>query len=124
MKAGNGEEAQRLRLIQLAQVAGLPVCDVLRLSKGDCHLLAELPDAACLAYARALIDAADRRAGYVPHDWTQACTCARCGPVLLWRGSPRHVLGCPWCFNRAAGLPIPRPPAAASAARAVGVGRE
>lgn len=124
MKAGRGEEAQRLRLIHLAQMAELPVRDVLRLAQGDCHWLADLPDAVCLAYARALSDIADRRAGYVPRDWTQACTCAQCGPVWLWRGPPRHVLGCPWCFNRAAGLPLPRPPAAAGAARAVGAWRE
>lgn len=106
------EEAQRLRLIRLAQSAELPVRDVLRLAKGDCHLLADLPDTACLAYARALIDTADRRDGYTPHGWTQACTCARCGPVWLWRDAPRQVIGCPWCFNRAGCLPIPRPQAA------------
>lgn len=106
------EEAQRLRLIRLAQAAELPVREVLHLAKGDCHLLASLPDAACIAYARALIAIADRRAGYVPQGWAQACTCDRCGPVWLWGDIPRHVLGCPWCFNRAAGLPIPRPPVA------------
>lgn len=111
MSAAAIEEAQRLRLIRLAQAAELPVREVLHLAKGDCHLLAPLPDAACLAYARALIDTAARRAGHVPHGWTQACTCERCGPVWLWPDAPQHVLGCPWCFNRAAGLRIPRPQA-------------
>ncbi|HMM58323.1 MAG TPA: hypothetical protein PKD77_12155 [Rudaea sp.] len=103
------EEAQRLRLIRIAQAASLPVRKVLHLAHGDCHLLADLPDAACLTYARALLSTADRRAGHVPSDWTQVCACARCGPVWLWADAPRHVLGCPWCFNRVEGLPIPRP---------------
>lgn len=103
------EEAQRLRLIRLVQTAGLPVRTVLRLAGGDCHMLAALPDAACLAYARALLDTADRRDGYQPRGWAQASTCAGCGPVWLWHGAPAHVLACPWCFNRAAGLPMPSP---------------
>lgn len=111
MSAAAVEEAQRLRLIRIAQAASLPVREVLHLAKGDCHLLAPLPDAACLAYAGALIDTADRRDGYIPQGWTQACICARCGPVWLWPDAPGHVLGCPWCFNRAAGSPIPRPQA-------------
>jgi hypothetical protein len=103
------EEAQRIRLIRIAQAAKLPVRKVLQLAQDDCHLLAELPDATCLAFARALLSTAERRGGQVPREWTQACTCARCGPVWLWIDAPRHVLGCPWCFNRADGLPIPRP---------------
>lgn len=103
------EEAQRLRLIRIAQAASLPVRKVLHLAHGDCHLLADLPDATCLAYARALLSTADRRAGNVPRDWMQVSTCARCGPVWLWADAPLHVLGCPWCFNRVDGLSIPRP---------------
>lgn len=110
MSATAAEESQRLRLIRIAQTAELPVREVLHLAKGDCHLLATLPDTACLTYARALIDTADRHDGYTPSGWTQACSCKRCGPVWLWPDAPEHVLGCPWCFNRAADLPIPRPP--------------
>lgn len=103
------EEAQRLRLIRLAQAAELPARDVVRLARGECHALANLSDATCLAYARALLATADRRDGYQPQGWGQAATCAHCGPVWLWHGAPAHVLACPWCWNRAAGLPIPRP---------------
>lgn len=104
------EEAQRLRLIRLVQAVELPVRDVLRLARGDCHLLANLTDATCLAYARALLDTAHRKDGYQPHGWGQASTCLRCGPVWLWCGAPARVLACPWCWNRTAGFPIPRPP--------------
>lgn len=103
------EEAQRLRLIRLAQAAELPARDVVRLARGECHALANLSDATCLAYARALLATADRRDGYQPQGWGQAATCAHCGPVWLWHGAPAEVLGCPWCWNRADGLPIPRP---------------
>ena len=111
MSANPNEEAQRLRLIRLAQGAGLPVRKGLELARGECHLLADLSDAACMAYARALLSTAARRKGHAPTGWTTPCTCAGCGPVLLWVGAPTHVLGCPWCFNRAAGLPIARPQA-------------
>jgi hypothetical protein len=103
------EEAQRLRLIRIVQAAGLPVYDVLRLARGYSDCLANLSDATCLAYACALLATAKRRGGCQPDGWGQASTCARCGAVWLWHGAPTHVLGCPWCFNRAAGRPIPRP---------------
>lgn len=51
-----------------------------------------------------------RRAGRRPAHWTQVSECGDCGYVWLWPGAPARVLGCPWCFNRASGLPIPRPP--------------
>jgi len=38
-----------------------------------------------------------------------AITCEACGPVWAWAGAPATVQGCPWCANRADGLPIPRP---------------
>ena len=50
-----------------------------------------------------------RERGERPPHWTTSCICAGCGPVFLWPGSPERVLECPWCFNRAEDLPIPRP---------------
>ncbi len=50
-----------------------------------------------------------RRDGVRPPHYTQACNCLHCGPVWLWQGVPSNVQGCPWCFNRIAGRPIPRP---------------
>ena len=50
-----------------------------------------------------------RRAGIAPACYTAATICAGCGPVPIWPGVPPRVLGCPWCFNRLDGLPIPKP---------------
>lgn len=50
-----------------------------------------------------------RERGERPAHYTQRATCAACGPVWLWEGAPLNVVGCPWCFNRAAGRPVPHP---------------
>lgn len=53
---------------------------------------------------------AQRRAmaqGKTPEHYTHRATCNRCGPVWLWFSG--EVQGCPWCWNRVAGFPIPRP---------------
>ena len=61
------------------------------------------------ALTAALETGAMRERGEIPSHYTQASLCAHCGPVWLWEGAPAAVQGCPWCFNRAAGRPIPRP---------------
>jgi hypothetical protein len=61
------------------------------------------------ALAHAVVTRRQRERGECPPHWTERCECAGCGPVYLWPGSPARVLGCPWCFNRAEGRPIPRP---------------
>ncbi len=48
-----------------------------------------------------------RYEGKTPDHYTSTTTCNRCGPVPIWEGCPPKVLGCPWCFNRLKGLPIP-----------------
>ena len=50
-----------------------------------------------------------RERGQVPPNYTSITVCAGCGPVPVWPDCPEHVLACPWCFNRAAGRPIPTP---------------
>lgn len=102
-------EAQRLRLIRFAQAAGLPVRRILRLAHGELDTLAACTDAEVLAYANALHARAARRAGNVPAGWAQPCRCDGCGPVWLWADAPAHVIACPWCWNRAAGAPVPSP---------------
>ncbi|MDO8706034.1 MAG: hypothetical protein Q7J84_13915 [Sulfuricaulis sp.] len=70
-----------------------------------------LADPDQLAVFRAVLACTEtRRAGRRPEYYTQASECKDCGWVWLWPGAPTRVLGCPWCFNRASGLPIPRPP--------------
>lgn len=50
-----------------------------------------------------------RRAGRIPPHYTATTICQGCGPVPIFEGTAGHVLGCPWCYNRTKGLPIPRP---------------
>ena len=49
-----------------------------------------------------------REQGILPDHYTATSTCKQCGPVPIWQDCPPEVLGCPWCFNRLLGLPIPR----------------
>jgi len=63
-----------------------------------------------MAAARLAFDLGqERRAGIAPDHYRAAITCEACGPVWAWAGAPAIVQGCPWCANRADGLPIPRP---------------
>lgn len=48
-----------------------------------------------------------RKRGEVPSHYTSKTVCAGCGPVPIFEGPPARVLGCPWCFNRYEGLPMP-----------------
>ena len=50
-----------------------------------------------------------RRAGIAPDHYEGQTVCQFCGPVPIWPKAPARVSGCPWCANRADGLPIPRP---------------
>jgi len=61
------------------------------------------------AFCLALECSRTRAAGQRPSHYTKRAVCAACGPVWLWEGAPPQVLGCPWCFNRSNGLPIPKP---------------
>ena len=48
-----------------------------------------------------------RSQGVTPDHYTSCTECKYCGPVPIWNGCPPQVVGCPWCFNRLKGLPIP-----------------
>ena len=61
------------------------------------------------AYFELLMISDMRSRGVIPNHYTSTTTCKHCGPVPIWEGCPPEVLGCPWCFNRHKGLPIPRP---------------
>jgi hypothetical protein len=50
-----------------------------------------------------------RLKGEIPDCYTATTTCKHCGPVPIFEGFGPEVLGCPWCFNRRKGLPIPKP---------------
>ena len=64
-------------------------------------------EAAAIAYCERV--ARDRAAGRVPGSYTATTHCRGCGTVHIFAGAPARVDACPWCLNRAKGLPIPRP---------------
>ncbi len=49
-----------------------------------------------------------RERGEVPSNYTSTIVCARRGPVPIFPRVAERVLGCPWCFNRAKGLSVPK----------------
>ena len=102
-------ESPRLQLIRICQAHGMDVRHVLRLAAADLPTLAGYSDGVLLDYARALVARTRRMAGVVPHMWDKPVQCGGCGPVLLWDEAPARVIACPWCWNRRAGLPVPRP---------------
>jgi hypothetical protein len=59
------------------------------------------------AFAQSLVDRRQMNEGRVPVHYTEHATCGRCGPIWFWISG--EVSGCPWCWNRVAGRPIPRP---------------
>lgn len=59
------------------------------------------------AFARTLVQRREMDQGKVPAHYTERATCKQCGPIWLWFSG--EVLGCPWCWNRVADRPIPRP---------------
>ena len=60
-----------------------------------------------LAFRRALINRRMMERGEIPENYKASTICKRCGPVPIFEGCPPEVLGCPWCFNRIRGFPIP-----------------
>ena len=48
-----------------------------------------------------------RERGVAPDHYTGITECKHCGPVPIFEGCPPQVNGCPWCFNRRAGNPMP-----------------
>jgi hypothetical protein len=60
------------------------------------------------AFALAVEARSLRESGRIPHHYTAVTECAGCGVVPIFAGAPEKVIGCPWCFNRLKGLPVPR----------------
>ncbi len=49
-----------------------------------------------------------RHRGIVPDHYTATTNCKHCGPVPIFEGCWPESDGCPWCFNRLQGLPMPK----------------
>lgn len=62
---------------------------------------------AFVAFAKSLAQRDQIEQGVVPPHYREQAVCTHCGPVWLWFSG--EVDGCPWCRNRLAGRPIPRP---------------
>lgn len=60
------------------------------------------------AFRQALITRRMIERGEVPEHYTGSTNCKRCGLVPIFEGCTSEVQGCPWCFNRIRGFPIPR----------------
>jgi len=60
------------------------------------------------AYYELLMIGEMREQGIAPDHYTATTKCIHCGPVPIWEGCEPEVEGCPWCFNRVKGLPIPK----------------
>ena len=48
-----------------------------------------------------------RERGEVPSHYTATTDCQLCGTVPIFERCPPVVKGCPWCFNRVSGRPMP-----------------
>jgi hypothetical protein len=59
------------------------------------------------AFADMLVVEDMRQRGIAPDHYKATTVCRHCGAVPIWRGCEPQVMGCPWCFNRIKGLPIP-----------------
>ena len=49
--------------------------------------------------AHAIHSSRELRAGRVPKGWDAITECVVCGPVPIFPGGSKAVLGCPWCFT-------------------------
>jgi hypothetical protein len=111
-------DGTRAELERLAHAEGVAAELVNRLPADDVGACEGLSCDALRAYVRVLRDGDLRARGEVPPDETAAIHCVRCGPVFAAAevaqslpiiGGRPTAAGCPWCFSRKAGLPIPRP---------------
>ncbi len=59
------------------------------------------------AFAELLMIGEMREKGVVPDHYTATTNCKHCGPVPIFEGCWPESDGCPWCFNRLQGLPMP-----------------
>ncbi len=60
-----------------------------------------------VAFADSLAIVQIRESGGIPDNYTSTTECKNCRTVPIWQGCPPQVDGCPWCFNRHKGLPMP-----------------
>ena len=106
LKAHKPALMQALGQRRPTSIHGVSLAELKTLAGEDWRWLEEAP-ARLEAFAHAVMTRRMRERGEVPPDYTGITECAGCGPVPIWVGCPPAVLGCPWCFNRLRGLPVP-----------------
>lgn len=94
---------------RIAQDHGLPLADLQQAAGPDWSDIENDP-VTLEALARSITIRRMRERGEVPPDYTATTVCRHCGPVPIYPGVAERMLGCPWCFNRAKGLPMPKAP--------------
>jgi hypothetical protein len=90
------------------QVHGIPPAELRELAGKDWPELEANP-ALLECFADMVAIRKMRERGEVPPTYTAMTVCRHCGPVPIFPGVAARVEACPWCLNRAAGKPIPRP---------------
>lgn len=103
LKSHQAIDDLRARLLAMADDESIDRALVHRQEADDLVTLIGLDDEALSAFLWALATRSIMDAGRVPPSYTQAVTCALCGPVKLWEGCPPSVLACPWCHVRVVG---------------------
>ncbi len=93
---------------RIAQDHGLTLADLKQAAGPDWSEIEHDP-ATLEALANSIQLRRMRERSEVPSNYTSTTICAHCGPVPIYPGMAEHVLGCPWCFNRVKGLPVPKP---------------
>ncbi len=94
---------------RITQTHGLTLADLQQAAGPDWPEIEQDP-AAIEALANSIQIRRMREHGEVPPDYTATTVCRHCGPVPIFPGVAERVLGCPWCFNRVKGLPVPEAP--------------
>ena len=90
----------------LRSVHGLSVAELRQAAGPDWQQIQDDPRLLD-AFAHAVMVGRMRRRGEVPAHYTARTVCKGCGPVPIFEGVPDRIDGCPWCFNRVQGLPVP-----------------
>jgi hypothetical protein len=113
----------RVHLIALSEGERMDPARIRQMQDADMDEWLGLGDGARVLLLHLLADTADRHCGRVPVSDTAPMHCRHCGPVWVHPGIIAALpnvggwargLGCPWCFVRSAGGPIPRPPVTCS----------
>lgn len=117
LSALRAHKAELLSLLtetaRIAHGCGVSLADLEAAASDDWPaLLADLPLLTTFAHVVTLRRTLRRmrEQGTVPLHYTAVTECAGCGQVPIFPGAPARVDGCPWCFNRRAGHPLPAPP--------------